>query len=58
MTFDVAGPVVVSMPTRDGVRPDADLHRPVAPGPFPVLLMRRPYGRRIASTVVFAHPRW
>ncbi|MBP0650030.1 CocE/NonD family hydrolase, partial [Mycobacterium tuberculosis] len=24
----------------------------------PVLLMRQPYGRRIASTVVLAHPAW
>lgn len=58
MTFDVAGPVTASMTTRDGVRLDADLYRPVGRGPFPVLLMRQPYGRRIASTVVFAHPRW
>lgn len=58
MTFDVAGPVTVSMTTRDGVRLDADLYRPVGRGPFPVLLMRQPYGRRIASTVAFAHPRW
>ena len=48
MTFDVAGPVTVSMTTRDGVRLDADLYRPAGPGPFPVLLMRQPYGRRIA----------
>ncbi|WP_142850272.1 CocE/NonD family hydrolase [Telmatospirillum sp. J64-1] len=46
------------MTTRDGVRLDADLYRPDAAGEFPVLLMRQPYGRRIASTVVFAHPRW
>jgi putative CocE/NonD family hydrolase len=58
MIFDVAGPVTVAMTTRDGVRLDADLYRPVGPGLFPVLLMRQPYGRRIASTVVFAHPRW
>jgi putative CocE/NonD family hydrolase len=58
MIFDVAGPLTVSMITRDGVRLDADLYRPVGPGTFPVLLMRQPYGRRIASTVVFAHPRW
>ena len=25
---------------------------------FPVLLMRQPYGRAIASTIVYAHPRW
>ncbi|MBV8411575.1 MAG: CocE/NonD family hydrolase [Alphaproteobacteria bacterium] len=46
------------MRTRDGARLDADVYRPVGQGPFPVLLMRQPYGRRIASTVVYAHPRW
>ena len=44
--------------TRDGVRLDADVYRPEGEGPFPVLLMRQPYGRAIASTVVYAHPRW
>lgn len=48
----------VSMQTRDGVRLDADVYCPDADGPFPVLLMRQPYGRAIASTVVYAHPRW
>jgi len=48
----------VSMVTRDGVRLDADLYRPEGEGPFPVLLMRQPYGRAIASTVVYAHPEW
>lgn len=49
----------VSMYTRDGVRLDADVYRPNAPGQlFPVLLMRQPYGREIASTVVYAHPAW
>jgi uncharacterized protein len=47
-----------SMLTRDGVRLDADIYRPDAPGEFPVLLMRQPYGRAIASTVVYAHPTW
>lgn len=47
-----------SMQTRDGVRLDADLYYPDAVGEFPVLLMRQPYGRAIASTVVYAHPRW
>jgi hypothetical protein len=46
------------MLTRDGVRLDADLYYPEAAGPFPVLLMRQPYGRTIASTVVYAHPTW
>ncbi len=54
----VAPPLTVSMRTRDGVRLDADLYRPAGPGPFPVLLMRQPYGRKIASTVVYAHPSW
>ncbi|MGI0486604.1 CocE/NonD family hydrolase [Pantanalinema rosaneae CENA516] len=47
-----------SMLTRDGVRLDADVYRPIASGSFPVLLMRQPYGRAIASTVVYAHPSW
>lgn len=46
------------MVTRDGIRLDADLWRPHGPGPWPVLLMRQPYGRSIASTVVYAHPAW
>ena len=33
---------------------DADLYRPAGKGPFPLLLMRQPYGRKIASTVVYA----
>ncbi|MGG6293824.1 CocE/NonD family hydrolase [Leptolyngbya sp. AN02str] len=46
------------MQTRDGVRLDADVYYPNVPGEFPVLLMRQPYGRAIASTVVYAHPQW
>jgi len=48
----------VSMMTRDRVRLDADVYRPDAEGSFPMLLMRQPYGREIASTVVYAHPSW
>ncbi|MEO0456775.1 MAG: CocE/NonD family hydrolase [Cyanobacteria bacterium P01_A01_bin.114] len=48
----------LSMTTRGGVRLDADVYRPDGDGPFPVLLMRQPYGRAIASTVVYAHPTW
>jgi uncharacterized protein len=44
--------------TRDGIRLDADIYRPDADGEFPILLMRQPYGRAIASTVVYAHPTW
>lgn len=48
----------LSMRTRDGVRLDADVYTPEGQGPFPVLLMRQPYGRAIASTIVYAHPLW
>jgi putative CocE/NonD family hydrolase len=33
-------------------------HPPSEDGPHPTLLMRQPYGRDIASTVVYAHPAW
>lgn len=46
------------MLTRDRVRLDADVYLPATEGEFPVLLMRQPYGRAIASTVVYAHPVW
>ena len=58
MTSRVPMPETVSMHTRDGVRLDADLYVPEGEGPFPALLMRQPYGRRIASTVTYAHPSW
>lgn len=58
MTLPVAPPVTLSMHTRDGVRLDADVYAPTTPGRYPVLLMRQPYGRRIASTVCYAHPSW
>jgi putative CocE/NonD family hydrolase len=46
------------MLTRDRVRLDADVYYPDSHETFPVLLMRQPYGRAIASTVVYAHPTW
>ena len=42
----------------DGAILRADLYRPVGEGRHPVLLMRQPYGRKIGSTVVLAHPAW
>jgi putative CocE/NonD family hydrolase len=42
----------------DGVVLVSDHYYPHAPGPHPTLLMRQPYGRDIASTVVYAHPVW
>lgn len=56
--LEVAPPEIVSMATRDGTRLDADIYRPTGSGTFPVLLMRQPYGRRIATTVCYAHPAW
>ncbi|MEG3850356.1 CocE/NonD family hydrolase [Microcoleus sp. herbarium19] len=56
--LEVRAKKTASMITRDGVRLDADIYRPDAEGEFPVLLMRQPYGRAIASTVVYAHPAW
>ncbi|MGV0817897.1 CocE/NonD family hydrolase [Martelella sp. AMO21009] len=43
---------------KDGVALAADVYRPAGEGPWPVLLMRQPYGKAIASTVVLAHPSW
>jgi putative CocE/NonD family hydrolase len=54
----VADPVTRSRQTRDGLRLDASVWRPVGPGSWPVLLMRQAYGRAIASSVVLAHPSW
>ncbi len=56
--FKVGPPGPASMTTRDGVRLDADVYRPETTAPCPVLLMRQPYGRRIASTICYAHPSW
>jgi putative CocE/NonD family hydrolase len=42
----------------DGVVLISDHYYPPTPGPNPTLLMRQPYGRDIASTVVYAHPVW
>ena len=42
----------------DGVVLYADHYFPPQTGPQPTLLVRQPYGRDIASTVVYAHPVW
>lgn len=41
----------VWVPMRDGVRLQADVHRPDEPGSYPVLLIRTPYGRKSAKSV-------
>ncbi len=42
----------------DGVALQASCWRPRQGGPWPALLMRQPYGRPLASTMVYAHPAW
>jgi uncharacterized protein len=42
----------------DGITLVSDHYYPRGEGPWPTLLMRQPYGRDIASTVVYAHPAW
>jgi uncharacterized protein len=42
----------------DGTTLVSDHYYPPAEGQHPTLLMRQPYGREIASTVVYAHPSW
>lgn len=42
----------------DGITLVSDHYYPPGDGPWPTLLMRQPYGRDIASTVVYAHPVW
>jgi putative CocE/NonD family hydrolase len=46
------------MPCPDGIRLATRLWRPEGSGPWPVLLMRQPYGRALASTITYAHPSW
>ena len=42
----------------DGILLRSDHYYAAGDGPHPTLLMRQPYGRDIASTVVYAHPIW
>lgn len=42
----------------DGVVLRSDHYYAAGEKPKPTLLMRQPYGRDIASTVVYAHPIW
>ena len=56
--LDLPLPQMVSMTTRDGTRLDADVYRPQGDGPWPVLLQRQAYGRKIACTICYAHPAW
>ncbi|SDG08684.1 hypothetical protein SAMN05216553_105267 [Lentzea fradiae] len=53
MTFHVE--VDVAVPMRDGVALATNVWRPEGPGPFPVLLVRTPYGKDDAGT--FGNPK-
>jgi putative CocE/NonD family hydrolase len=46
------------MRTHDGAVLRADVWRPPGRGPFPVLLVRTPYDKTLASTINYAHPGW
>ncbi|MDQ0456841.1 CocE/NonD family hydrolase [Rhizobium paknamense] len=54
----VAEPEIIRTAMADGTELVADLYRPADGGPYPVLVLRLPYGRAVASTVVLAHPAW
>lgn len=56
--LSLAEPATKSLRLVDGTVLVADVWRPAGPGRYPVMLMRQPYGRRIASTVVLSHPAW
>ena len=53
MTFTVD--VDVPVPMRDGTALATNVWRPEGPGPFPVLLLRTPYGKDDAGT--FGNPK-
>jgi putative CocE/NonD family hydrolase len=48
----------LNCPLGDGTVLVSDHYYPAGSGPWPTLFMRQPYGRDIASTVVYAHPIW
>ena len=56
--LEVRGPRVDSFPTRDGTRLVADIWEPETGGPYPVLLMRQCYGRKIGTSLCYASPAW
>ena len=56
MILEVEYGVCISM--RDGVKLCADIYRDQSASRSPVLLMRTPYNKRRAETMVYAHPSW
>ena len=58
MMLPVAEPRTIRSTMADGTELVADVYRPASAGSHPVLVLRLPYGRAVASTVVLAHPAW
>ncbi|MBL7232677.1 CocE/NonD family hydrolase [Komagataeibacter oboediens] len=56
--YAVAAPRTERMCARDGTVLVADIWQPEGDGPFPVLLMRQAYGRRIGTSLCYAPPEW
>lgn len=54
----VAAPTDVRLRCPDGIELVSRVWRPEGASSWPVLLMRQPYGRAIASTLTYAHPSW
>ncbi len=48
-TYDVIREVDVPMTTRDGITLYADVYRPDAPGRFPTIVLRTPYGKVLTA---------
>lgn len=58
LTFGVAHEQEIEAQMSDGTILRADVWRPEAPGRYPVLLMRTPYGKAAAQDSTYAHPWW
>src|SRR5918998_2648105 len=56
LSFHVITEKDVEMRTRDGVRLNADVYRPDAPGTCPVLLMRTSYDKTVATAMDILDP--
>ncbi len=56
--FPVPPPRTEAMTARDGTVLVADIWQPEGAGPFPVLMMRQAYGRKIGTSLCYAPPEW
>ena len=58
MRFAVSTEYGVPVGMRDGTILRADVYSPRDPGPFPILVMRTPYGKTNAQAHRYEHPVW